>query len=329
MKSKNIELADISKYRSELMGIAIVFVALFHVPLSSDELLFGLYRCGNIGVDIFLFLSGIGLWFSWTKNPSVRSFYKRRLLRIYPTWLIIAVMYFPLQIDYQTAVLKDYVRLLVDVLFYWSYWRNHDLTFWFIPTIILFYLWAPWYMKLIQKYPVYRWSPVLMIVGCVILHWVQPFGSRFMELEITWSRIPIFFIGINIGETIRLKQNVEPEGRWLVLLALLMSSGISIYFETVVESFPNFVERMVYIPFSISLVLLLIDILNRIPEWSLKYLASLGGISLEVYMLHFYFVMIYLIPLQLGYWTTALITLIITIPLSWILHRITDKLFLK
>ena len=83
MKIKDIELANISRYRSELMGAAMLFIILFHVPLDRSNEFFGLRRCGNVGVDMFLFLSGIGLWFSWVKNPSVWQFYKRRLLRIY------------------------------------------------------------------------------------------------------------------------------------------------------------------------------------------------------------------------------------------------------
>lgn len=68
MKIRNIELADISRYRGELMGLAIIFVILFHVGLPREDAFFGLKRMGNIGVDFFLFLSGMGLWFSWTKQ---------------------------------------------------------------------------------------------------------------------------------------------------------------------------------------------------------------------------------------------------------------------
>ena len=68
MKIKNIELADISRYRGELMGAAMLFIILFHVQLPRSDMFFGLRRMGNIGVDLFLFLSGIGLWFSWVST---------------------------------------------------------------------------------------------------------------------------------------------------------------------------------------------------------------------------------------------------------------------
>ena len=94
MTIREIEWKDVSRYRGELMGAAILFIILFHVPLARSDMFFGLRRCGNIGVDMFLFLSGIGLWYSWVKNPSVSHFYKRRLLRIFPTWLVISSIYY-------------------------------------------------------------------------------------------------------------------------------------------------------------------------------------------------------------------------------------------
>ena len=77
MKRKGIEIADISRFRGELMGLAILFVMLFHVGLPRTDMFFGLHRIGNIGVDMFFFLSGVGLWHSWTKiliqSTSIKS----------------------------------------------------------------------------------------------------------------------------------------------------------------------------------------------------------------------------------------------------------------
>ena len=94
MTLKNIDLFDISRFRAEHMGMAIIFIMLFHVPLPRADEFYGLYRMGNIGVDIFLFLSGLGLWFSWCKTDgkdfwhSYILFYFKRLLRIYPAWFM-------------------------------------------------------------------------------------------------------------------------------------------------------------------------------------------------------------------------------------------------
>ena len=64
MRTPDIELSNISRYRAEQMGAAMLFVILFHVALDRGDPFYGLRRCGNVGVDIFLFLSGVGLWLS-------------------------------------------------------------------------------------------------------------------------------------------------------------------------------------------------------------------------------------------------------------------------
>lgn len=155
MKIPDIELANISRFRGALMGIAMLIIIMFHVDLARWDTFYGLRRMGNLGVDMFLFLSGVGLWFSWVKTPSYKHFYFRRLIRIYPAWLIIACLYFIPRIPvHDTASL---INLLGEILFNWNFWRYDELSFWYIPAIMALYLCAPPYMTLIRKHPVYRW----------------------------------------------------------------------------------------------------------------------------------------------------------------------------
>lgn len=55
MSLNEITWKDLSRYRGELMGAAIIFIVLFHMSLPRSDAFFGLRRCGNIGVDMFLF----------------------------------------------------------------------------------------------------------------------------------------------------------------------------------------------------------------------------------------------------------------------------------
>ena len=55
---KAINLHDLSRFRGVLMGIAMLVVMMFHVGFSRhDTFWFCVNRCGNVGVDMFLFLS--------------------------------------------------------------------------------------------------------------------------------------------------------------------------------------------------------------------------------------------------------------------------------
>ena len=167
MKMSEIKWEGLSRYRGELMGAAIIFIVLFHVELPRSDAFFGLRRCGNIGVDMFLFLSGLGLWYSWVKNPSFKQFYKRRLLRIFPAWLIMSSLYYIPRFNGQTGSVID---LIGDITINWDFWLHDELTFWYIPAIMMLYLWAPLYMLLIQRSPSFRWLPVLMMVWCICGH---------------------------------------------------------------------------------------------------------------------------------------------------------------
>lgn len=321
---KDIAWKDLSRYRGELMGAAIFFIVLFHAPLARADAFFGLRRCGNIGVDMFLFLSGIGLWFSWVKTPSFRLFYKRRLLRIFPAWLIVASLYYIPRFNWQTGSVID---LIGDITINWDFWLHDEGTFWYIPAIMMLYLWAPLYMWLVQKSPAYRWLPVLMMVWCICVQWVTPIHQAVGHIEIFWSRLPIFFLGINVGEWVRQDRRMESPAIWLLVVTFLATASACIYLEQVKHGrFPLFAERMIYIPLTVSMLLLLCELFSRTPQWFNKASAFLGTISLELYLLHAHFVMAYITPYHLGYWPTVLLTLVAAIPLAWLLHQLVKRI---
>ena len=155
---KDIELANISRFRAQQMGVAMLIIILFHVGLPRFDPFFGLRRMGNIGVDIFLFLSGVGLWFSWMKTPSFRHFLMRRYLRVYPAWLLIACLYYIPR--FHGGDWFAWLDLVLDITINWDFWLHDELTFWYIPATMMLYLFAPAYMELIRRHPIYRWLPV-------------------------------------------------------------------------------------------------------------------------------------------------------------------------
>lgn len=71
----------ISKYRTPIMGCAMIVVMLFHQPFISDSYVDGLFRLfGYWGVEIFLFVSGFGIVYSLQRND-VRTYYRNRMRR--------------------------------------------------------------------------------------------------------------------------------------------------------------------------------------------------------------------------------------------------------
>lgn len=96
LEKKGVDLGLISKYRNELYGIAIILILLFHFagthvnhygPIGADSFLFVAISSfekyvGSVGVELFVFLSGMSMYYSYTRNSRLLSFYSKRYQRI-------------------------------------------------------------------------------------------------------------------------------------------------------------------------------------------------------------------------------------------------------
>ena len=110
--NKKWSLYNISLARGVLMGVSALLIAFFHCysyKFSSgwlgDILLF-MRKTGNIGVDIFLILSAIGLYFSFSKDDNLIKFYKKRVIRILPSFFIVGSIYY----IYRGVGVKDFIN---------------------------------------------------------------------------------------------------------------------------------------------------------------------------------------------------------------------------
>ena len=88
----------ISRYKSQLMGIAILIVVYghffyYHSGLK-DYTQLNITMWYTVGsVDIFMFLSGFGIYHSLSKNDNPLRFLQRRMSRLLPAYLPFIVLY--------------------------------------------------------------------------------------------------------------------------------------------------------------------------------------------------------------------------------------------
>lgn len=336
-----MDLSKISRYRGELMGFAIIIVMLFHVNTPRTDAFFGLRRMGNLGVDIFFFLSGVGLWFSWARQQSLRRFYMNRLVRIYPAWLIIAGYYYLSRFnaaapsyalpfgDTGNATLDAYIDLVGDVLFNWDFWLHDELTFWYVPATMMMYLFAPVFMELVRRHAVFRWLVVLPLMWCIIVQYVTPLHQALGHIEIFWSRVPVFMLGICAADMIRRKVQLDREAWWMVLLFFAVSLAACVWLEQMRHGkFPLYTERMLYIVLAITTIMIMSEVFDRLQHVRWRRLslnaamAWVGGISLEMYLVHIEYILKPLQRLHLSYWPTFLLLLIVTLPVAWIISKV-------
>ena len=120
---KKLSFSIFSKYREILMGMAILSILIFHY--TEDCSTFGinyngfvkLYKTyiGSSGVDIFLLLSGLGLYYSFSKDNTIKNFYFKRVKRVLIPYLIVSV---PVYIWYDFFYLSDGIIGFVKNLFF-------------------------------------------------------------------------------------------------------------------------------------------------------------------------------------------------------------------
>lgn len=124
----------------ELKGLAILLVVLYH---AGGVLVWQNHLHGDLGVDVFVILSGVGLALSHRSEPPA-AFMRRRLVRIMPAYWIALTTYWALNSHF---LQKEYTALNL-ILHYlgihgWfgdSYAMSINDSFWFITLIITLYL---------------------------------------------------------------------------------------------------------------------------------------------------------------------------------------------
>lgn len=92
--------SEISNYRGEIFGILLISIILFHyfegvtVSVGTRKfltLLAFLFKgaIGNVEVDVFLFLSGYGIFYSLSRKPGLIAFYIKVIERVVIPYLIV------------------------------------------------------------------------------------------------------------------------------------------------------------------------------------------------------------------------------------------------
>ena len=316
----------LSKYRSEIMGLACLWVMLHHNFFVWPESLDGLRRFsnyGNLGVDIFLLLSGVGLYYAWSKKPALGDFYARRFVRILVPYGLIAVPYWVWR-DlwlHEGSFLLDVTQLSLPV--------QGVITTWYVPAMAVFYLLYPLIAKFLFSGD--RWTRATLLCGGVMLgclHLNYGNSSIYGNCEIALTRSAIFIIGCALGKTVRDDEPIAPHLPLLGLLWIMLNDSLRRN-----TSLDAVWIRFSYIPLCISAVLVCLWVLERLEGLSAlrKLLCFFGERSLELYLTHvlirnaFY----HYIPItawdQWGILTYAVI-LLLSLIVSTLLHPVINKL---
>lgn len=141
-----MDFSVFSKYRTELMGIAILNVMALHALSWTQAIeqpniaVLALNTFGRlIFTEGFLFFSGLGIYYSLTKNSNIKRFYVRRLKRLIVPYVIIALPFFIYQsIGRQYGI--DILMLKLTSLFFWVHGNDG---MWYISLSLVLYFSSP------------------------------------------------------------------------------------------------------------------------------------------------------------------------------------------
>lgn len=307
---------DISKYRSELMGWAIVWIMMLHFRFIHIKPLGFVAQYGFAGVEIFMLVSGFGLYYSLDKNNNIGQYFKRRILRIFPVYYIIG--------GFASIVLfHDDIFTYLFRCSTIGFWIGGPFWEWYVPSIVALYMVAPLLKKVIEnnRMSFIALMCILIIVASYYVVANEIVGAKDPHFFLLY-RIPAFIFGMICAYWIKNETSVR---YYYILLLIGIPCFLLLFpFHHVIYNF-KYLSILFLLPvFTIIFITLskYLKIINLV-------LSTIGKASLEIYLIQAIFfnaIISGLFVVPSAWHDVITIGLIITSSLLGILvHKIIDK----
>lgn len=221
----------LSKYRSELMGCAMLWVMLFHAfDLDLGFAPLNIFRAlGFGGVDIFIVLSAMGLVMSLEKRvPPYEQFMARRGARILPAYFAVMLPYTIFLIVFKDAPWSALVWNST-LLYYWGH--TPGAFNWYVAGAMTFYALTPFCRR---KLKTCRSREGAVAVGVLVSLALCQLIMRenFWQYVDVFYRVPLFFIGLLLGFYVSEEREFTRRHAvfWTFVLLAGAAYGAKVYF---------------------------------------------------------------------------------------------------
>ena len=294
MRQTKPSLHSLSRRRAELFGLCTLWILLFHAQLCEVRFagVFRLLKIGNMGVDIFLFLSGMGLYFSYSRDGRPGAFFRRRLIRLGVPVAVICGGYW----IYQYIIGEcDGIGLLLRASLL-NFWITGDQQIWFVSFIALAYGLYPLIHRYIYgagfRHEQLMRTLVLVSLSVLLMALVRRFAPGYYDkVDLALARFPAFIVGCWFGRAVFEKRALSPGALALAAAAVLVSFAAIVFRESRLSQVP---EGLLYLPGAVGLAVLLAELFD---EWPLTpvnaALRWLGERSLECYLVQIILIRLY------------------------------------
>jgi peptidoglycan/LPS O-acetylase OafA/YrhL len=319
-------LKAISKYRTELMGVAIIGVLIGHI-IAFNDLCYPTLDSIAHGIHVpgFLFLSGFGIFYSLTKNSNIKDFYVRRFWRFYFPFLLISLPFLLRTILTGKFDIWRFFTQITTVGF-WLY--GNDGT-WYIAVSLVLYLLTPLLFMWFQREKGYCvWKRLLIIaitIGCnFTIQFLSP--AYWNKVEIGLKQVPCFFLGMLVAH---------------YSLKDIGGASLRILYLAVCVLYPVFRFVGIEIPYVTPMLKLLFYLIVFCCLFSLvdsfrtpvvgPVLRWFGKYTLELYLLHIYFHGLFSSPLFHLQESNIIISAVVVslmacMPAHWCINRLSNIL---
>lgn len=242
-----------------------------------------LKTCGAGGVDIFVFASGLGCYYSLKKNPDTLTFLKKRLIKIVPAYYLCVTPW----------VIFDGIRLGATVQGVVATYLGIDSLFglglqtlWYVNGLVVYYILVLFFVPLCL-----RGSFKTKLLGfgfCFLL--AAPFLGDTMRLML-FARVPLLYLGVCAADY----GSRHPALTKRAVFALLggMAAGIALlllfYYRCHEYLYPYGLlwwPFILIVPGLCLLVSWLSMLLERAAPIVIRVLRYIGGCTFEIYLVH-------------------------------------------
>jgi len=216
-----MKLSNTFKQRNFWLGFAMLWIGYIHSGLySSIQLLREIKSLAPIAVDMIIFASGIGCFYSLDKDPEPLRFLKRRVKRLGWVYLCFIVPWMLWRMVTGVFPKKAIVGNLLGVQSFitWEYHFN-----WYISGLVLFYFLSPFYKPLTDSMKK-TWQDVLVVLALTAV------GVAFWQCGdnmVIIARLPILYVGMVYGKMAKQGAVLGKKAAWLHGLAAFVGMAIT------------------------------------------------------------------------------------------------------
>lgn len=282
----------VSKYRNAIMGLAIVGVMLGHwfaiSQTAADNIFLKLISVipALVSTQGFLFISGYGIYYSFSKNSDTVSFYKRRFHRMILPFMLMALPYFLFRLCFEGISVWQFLGYLTT-LAYWT--EGNYCGMWYVAVSAVLYLLCPVLYPLffcrksfVQATAVLM---VLLVMAVGVNHLLYADANDYYQLYFNGlERYFMFFIGIYCGYLSRAINSQKNIGI-AIIAAMLPIAYLLTWYSPEYDYLTAAARRLVITMPLVSILFALMD-KNKTGKLFLKTANWLGTYTFELYILH-------------------------------------------